>query len=154
MINYKSNTLLPHLTSFSFRIAGSYGPDGAQTNICTPPFCLAILCIAALAPAARAQVSGSGIDTGLGVANDAATPKARTPVLTYGIDAGVGETDNVTLAPSDKVSQTIAITDLDFAVKEQSRLLEVNAKGTSAISITCKMPTAASSSADWTVPPA
>src|SRR5208283_796736 len=83
----------------------------------------------ALAPAAPAQVSGNGIDTGLGMANDAATPATRTPALTYGIDAGVGETDNVTLVPSDKVSQTIATTDLDFAVKEQSRLLEVSAKG-------------------------
>ena len=32
----------------------------------------------------------------------------------YGVDVGIGETDNVTLVQTDKVSQTIAITDADF----------------------------------------
>jgi hypothetical protein len=49
--------------------------------------------------------------------------------LTYGVDVGVGETDNVTLVPTDKVSQTIALTDLDFAVKQQTRLLDLAATG-------------------------
>jgi Surface lipoprotein assembly modifier len=49
--------------------------------------------------------------------------------LTYGVDVGVAETDNVNLTPTDKVSQTIAQTDVDFSVKEQSRRLDVDAKG-------------------------
>ncbi len=49
--------------------------------------------------------------------------------FTYGVDAGIGESDNVTLAPTDKVSQTIATTDVDFALKEQSRRFDVDAKG-------------------------
>ena len=61
--------------------------------------------------------------------NAAAAPAARTPLLTYGVDAGVGESDNVTLVSTDKISQTIAIADADFTVKEQSRLLDVNAAG-------------------------
>ena len=47
----------------------------------------------------------------------------------YGIDAGVGETDNVTLAPTDKISQTIATVDADFTVHQRSRLFDVNAVG-------------------------
>jgi len=49
--------------------------------------------------------------------------------LTYGVDAGVAESDNVTLVAKDKVSQTIAIADLDFDYKQQSRRLDVDAKG-------------------------
>ncbi len=63
-------------------------------------------------------------------ATAAAPATAATPgTLTYGVDVGVAESDNVTLVPTDKVSQTIATTDIDFAVKEQSRLLDVNATG-------------------------
>jgi hypothetical protein len=47
----------------------------------------------------------------------------------YGVDVGIGESDNVTLVQSDKVSQTIATTDADFTLKQQSRLFEVDAKG-------------------------
>ena len=49
--------------------------------------------------------------------------------MIYGVNAGVGESDNVTLASSDKVSQTIATLNADFDVNEKSRLLEVDAKG-------------------------
>ena len=49
--------------------------------------------------------------------------------ILYGIDAGVGETDNVTLVPNNKVSQTLAVADFDFNVKEQTRLLDVAATG-------------------------
>jgi Surface lipoprotein assembly modifier len=55
--------------------------------------------------------------------------QGRTLTLTYGIDVGVAETDNVNLTPTDKVSQTIAQTDVDFAVKEESRRLDLDAKG-------------------------
>jgi hypothetical protein len=47
----------------------------------------------------------------------------------YGIDAGVGETDNVTLVSTDKISETIAVADADFSLKQQSRLLNAEAKG-------------------------
>jgi hypothetical protein len=57
----------------------------------------------------------------------ASPPAAQT--LTYGVDVGVAETDNVNLAPSDKVSQTMAVADVDFALKEQTRLIEAAAKG-------------------------
>jgi hypothetical protein len=49
--------------------------------------------------------------------------------LNYGIDLGVGESDNVTLVPTDKVSQTLSVLDLDFDLKEQRRLFDVEAKG-------------------------
>ena len=54
---------------------------------------------------------------------------AEAQIWSLGADAGLGETDNVTLASSDKVSQTMAIADVDFAVLEQSRLFNVNLKG-------------------------
>jgi hypothetical protein len=49
--------------------------------------------------------------------------------FTYGVDAGIGETDNVTLVPTDKVSQTIAVADFDLALNEQTRLLDIKATG-------------------------
>jgi hypothetical protein len=54
---------------------------------------------------------------------------AQAVTVDYGVDVGIGETDNVNLAPTDKVNQTMAITDIDFAIKQQSRRLEVDAKG-------------------------
>jgi hypothetical protein len=54
---------------------------------------------------------------------------ADAQIWTFGADAGLGETDNVTLAPNNKVSQTMATADIDFAVLEQSRLFNVNVKG-------------------------
>jgi hypothetical protein len=58
-----------------------------------------------------------------------ALPAAATQSFTYGVDAGVAETDNVTLVPTDKISQTEAITDLDFDFKQQTRLIDADAKG-------------------------
>jgi hypothetical protein len=49
--------------------------------------------------------------------------------LTYGVDVGVAETDNVTLASTNKVSQTLAEADADFDFRKRSRLLDVDAKG-------------------------
>jgi hypothetical protein len=49
--------------------------------------------------------------------------------FTYGADAGVGETDNVNLSSTNKVSQTLAIADVDFALNEQTRLLDATARG-------------------------
>jgi hypothetical protein len=53
----------------------------------------------------------------------------RAESFTYGADVGIGESDNVTLVQTDKVSQTIAIADLDFDLKDQSRRFDVDAKG-------------------------
>jgi hypothetical protein len=49
--------------------------------------------------------------------------------LLFGVDAGIGESDNITLAPNNKVSQTIATTDFDFSAKQQTRLLDLSATG-------------------------
>jgi hypothetical protein len=54
---------------------------------------------------------------------------AQAETLTYGVDAGVGETDNVTLAHQDKISQTIAVTDFDFDYLQKSQRLDAEAKG-------------------------
>jgi hypothetical protein len=81
---------------------------------------IALVSFLSLTPIARAQVTTNGADS---------TAAPRTPALTYGVDAGIGESDNVTLSPTNKVSQTIAIADADFTVDEKSRLLDVNAKG-------------------------
>jgi hypothetical protein len=54
---------------------------------------------------------------------------AEAETLSYGVDAGVAQSDNVTLAPANKVSQTMAVADVDFDVKKQSRLVDVDAKG-------------------------
>ncbi len=64
--------------------------------------------------------------------SDSATPApgTRAESLTYGADVGIGESDNVTLVQTDKVSQTIAIADLDFDLKDQTRRFDVDAKGT------------------------
>jgi hypothetical protein len=92
---------------------------------------IAIASSASLAMAAHAQLLTSGIDTGINPSSNlSATPGDHAPpLLTYGADVGIGETDNVTLVPTNKVSQTIATADVDFAVREQSRLLDVNAVG-------------------------
>ena len=50
-------------------------------------------------------------------------------VFNYGVDAGVTETDNVTLVQDHKVSQTIALVDADFNIKQATRLFEADAKG-------------------------
>jgi hypothetical protein len=102
---------------------------------------IALVFAAALAPRVHAQLSPfGGFDTGTpgtwapgtiggtGGADDT-SQAGRQSHLLYGVDVGVGESDNVTLARTDKVSQTMAITDLDFAAAEKSRLLDLSAKG-------------------------
>jgi hypothetical protein len=54
---------------------------------------------------------------------------AAAETLTYGADVGVAETDNVTLAATNRISQTIAVADVDFDIKQQTRLLDLDAKG-------------------------
>jgi hypothetical protein len=62
---------------------------------------------------------------------DSATPApgTRAESFAYGVDVGIGESDNVTLVRTDKVSQTMAVTDLDFDFKDQTRRFDVDAKG-------------------------
>jgi hypothetical protein len=68
-----------------------------------------------------------------GVAGDSdsapSSQGSRAESFVYGADVGIGETDNVTLVQTDKISQTIAIADLDFDLKDQSRRFDVDAKG-------------------------
>src|ERR1700683_1485687 len=90
---------------------------------------LAITSSVVLATAAHAQVFQNGIDAGIGGSgNLGSTPAGPATLLTYGVDAGLGETDNASLVPTNKVSQPISVVDADFAVKEQTRLLDVNPK--------------------------
>lgn len=62
---------------------------------------------------------------------DSTTPAQgiRAESFTYGADVGIGESDNVTLVQRDRISQTIAIADLDFDLKDRSRRFDVDAKG-------------------------
>ena len=84
---------------------------------------LAIVSILALKSAAAAETSTAAEPSTAAERSSAAEP------LTYGVDVGVAETDNVTLVPTNKVSQTMAVADVDFDVKRQSRLFDVDAKG-------------------------
>jgi hypothetical protein len=105
------------------------GRMALKPNASSRSLCIALVSIA-LAPAAHAQVLSSGINEGIGGSNTATSDSAaRPPLFVYGVDAGVGETDNVTLVSTDKVSQTIAIADVDFAANEQSRLINLKATG-------------------------
>jgi len=61
--------------------------------------------------------------------NASPAQSTRTESFTYGADVGIGESDNVTLVQSDKISQTMAIADFDFDLKQQSRRFDVDAKG-------------------------
>lgn len=74
-----------------------------------------------------------GPPQGLGAAFDfsqgSSGPNAPPRVFDYGADVGIGETDNVNLTPSNKISQTIATADVDFDLEQQTRRLQVAAKG-------------------------
>lgn len=79
---------------------------------------------------ADAQIATGGLSIGTGLfgSSDASNAERAAP-YTYGIDAGIGETDNVTLAPTNRISQTIATLDADLSVNERSRLFDVTAAG-------------------------
>jgi hypothetical protein len=81
------------------------------------------------APIAEAQEATAGLQQSTSPLSNASSTPERVQGYAYGVDAGVGETDNVSLAPADKVSQTIAIADADFRVDHRSRLFDVNAIG-------------------------
>jgi hypothetical protein len=83
-----------------------------------------------LAAMAHGQTLTRPINTTTADSSSSTTAQgARTESLIYGVDVGVGESDNVTLVETDKVSQTIAIADLDFDFKDQSRRFDIDAKG-------------------------
>ena len=93
--------------------------------------CVSIAIFSALifATVAHGQVSRT-VSPAAGDSDNAAPAQStRAESLAYGADVGIGETDNVTLVQTDKVSQTMAIADLDFDLKDQSRRFDVDAKG-------------------------
>jgi hypothetical protein len=84
--------------------------------------------------AAKAQIASDfGAGGNIGSFGDlnplTGLPEGQIPLLAYGADVGFGETDNVFLSSSNKVTQTIATADADFAVNQQSRLFDVRAVG-------------------------
>ena len=87
-----------------------------------PSPALAIASIFVLVSASEAQTAPFG-------AANAAAPASRGQSFLYGVDAGVAESDNVTLVSSDKISQTMAVADGDFDIRQRSRLLDLDAKG-------------------------
>jgi hypothetical protein len=79
---------------------------------------------------AHGQVVNRPVSAAAGDSDNSTTPQStRTESFVYGADVGIGESDNVTLAQTDKVSQTMAIADLDFDLKDKSRRFDVDAKG-------------------------
>ncbi len=87
-----------------------------------------------LAPAAKSQVvpdfnAGGAIGNFGNINPLTGLPGGQTPLLAYGADMGLGETDNVFLTSTNKVTQTIAEADADFAVNQERRLFDVRAVG-------------------------
>jgi hypothetical protein len=97
-----------------------------KASDCPPAVAIAFLLLASIAQGQT--INGDATDS---VDPNNATPAvgAHTKALTYGIDVGIGESDNVTLVSTDKVSQTIAVTDADIDFKQQSRRFDIDAKG-------------------------
>jgi len=94
----------------------------------TPHLPIAAVSFLVLVSASKAQTVTPGFAASTAEASTSGV--ASKPVaLTYGVDAGVAESDNVTLVSTGKVSQTMAVADADFDFKQQSRRLDVDAKG-------------------------
>jgi hypothetical protein len=91
-------------------------------------YSLAAVSILALDGPANAQFS-SGATSTQAFNLPGSLSSERAPAYTFGVDVGVGETDNVTLASSNPISQTMATVDSDFSVNRHSRLFDVNALG-------------------------
>ncbi|HEX3945970.1 MAG TPA: hypothetical protein VHW69_17995 [Rhizomicrobium sp.] len=83
----------------------------------------------ALAAIAHGQVNRTVSTAASDADSTTGAQGTRAQSLTYGADVGIGESDNVTLVDTNKVSQTMAIADLDFDLKDQSRRFDVDAKG-------------------------
>jgi hypothetical protein len=78
---------------------------------------------------AHGQVNRPGGATAADANSASPAQGTRAESFTYGADVGIGESDNVTLVRTDKISQTMAIADLDFDFKDQTRRFDVDAKG-------------------------
>jgi hypothetical protein len=78
---------------------------------------------------AHGQAVNRSVGAVVGDLASAAPAQGGGESLTYGADVGIGESDNVTLVESNKVSQTIAVADLDFDFKDQTRRFAADAKG-------------------------
>src|SRR6202021_4122541 len=103
------------------------GPIAMRVRSRTPHLPIAAVSFLVLAAASKAQTVTPGLASRLDASPSGVASK---PVaLTYGVDAGVAESDNVTLVPTGKISQTMAVADVDFDLKQKSRLLDVDAKG-------------------------
>ena len=76
----------------------------------------------------RARVSAGHLTIGIASCL-ALAAGASAETFDYGIDAGIAETSNVSLLPGNTVSQTMAVADVDFDYKEQTRLLDASLKG-------------------------
>jgi hypothetical protein len=87
---------------------------------------LAIGSIFVLVSASEAQTTPFGA---VSPAADSSAAASKAQIFVYGVDAGVAESDNVTLVSSDKISQTMAVVDGDFDIRQRSRLLDLDAKG-------------------------
>jgi hypothetical protein len=87
---------------------------------------LAIASILVLVSASEAQTTSFGA---VAPAADASAAASKAQSFVYDVDTGVAESDNVTLVSSDKVSQTMAVVDGDFDIRQRSRLLDLDAKG-------------------------
>jgi hypothetical protein len=83
----------------------------------------------ALVAIAHGQVNRTVTTAATDAGSATAAQGARTQSLAYGADVGIGESDNITLVDTNKVSQTMAIADLDFDLKDQGRRFDVDAKG-------------------------
>lgn len=88
---------------------------------------LATLMWAAVAHGQTLNSPGGAAVGGFGSATSSQSARAET--LTYGADVGIGESDNVTLVETNRISQTIAVTDLDLDFKDQTRRFAADAKG-------------------------
>jgi hypothetical protein len=91
-----------------------------------------LVCSLLAAGEAGAQAVGSpnqGQGLGNTLRDEAGAPIAHGLQLEYGVDAGIGETDNINMTPTNKVSQTTALIDVDFDAKERSERLDADARG-------------------------
>src|SRR5580704_9304190 len=105
------------------------GPQPMVRKVCGRCISIGLASALLLVNIAQAQVSHPVGAAASDSDNATAAQSTRAESFTYGADVGIGESDNVTLVQSDKISQTMAIADFDFDLKQQSRRFDVDAKG-------------------------
>jgi len=99
-----------------------------ETMAMTPRLRAELLALAAFALPLCALAASGADQAGQFGADQFGQLGANQP-LQYGVDIGVGESDNISLVPTNEVSQTIAIADGDLAIDQQTRTLDLRAKG-------------------------